>query len=99
MNSLPPARPTETVVRCGERDRQDEAVVVVGVLAEQVDASGRARQGFGQAPEGAHEGVAHDRLTGTACSSRALSSGSASMAKKPAPSSVPARYLRRSRVR
>ena len=42
VNSSPTAWPSETVVCCASRDRQHEAVVVVGVLAEQVDAPGRA---------------------------------------------------------
>ena len=37
--------------------------------------------------------------TSTCCSSLAFSSGSASIAKKPAAISVPARYFSRSRVR
>ena len=63
-----------------ERDRQDAAVVVVGVLAEQVDAAGRAGDGVGRPAERGLETAAHDRITATACSSRALSSGSASIA-------------------
>ena len=63
-----------------QRDRQDESVVVVGVLAEQVDPARRARGGVGPAAERGEEAFAQDRLTSTARSSRALSSGSASMA-------------------
>ena len=85
-----------------DRDRQHEAVVVVRVFAQQVDAPRRIGDGVGRAAEDRLETV--DRIvlhsrTSTCCSSRAFSSGSASIAKKPAASSVPARYLRRSRVR
>ena len=38
-----------------ERDRQDEAVVVVGVLAEQVDPARRARDGLGSLAERGQE--------------------------------------------
>ena len=79
-------------------DRQHEAVVVVGVLAQQVDPPRRAGFGLGRCAVNIFE-PAHDKSTWTCCSSSALSSGSASIAKKPAPISVPARYFSRSRVR
>ena len=44
-------------------------------------------------------GGPHSMVTSTCCNSRALSSGSTSIAKNPAAISVPARYLSRSRVR
>jgi hypothetical protein len=63
-----------------QRDRQHEAVVVVGVLAEEVDSSGRFRGDLGAAAERRDESFAQDRGTSMACSSRALSSGNASIA-------------------
>ena len=45
------------------RDRQHEAVVVVGVLAEQVDAAGRVRHRVGRAAEGSFESGAHGLLS------------------------------------
>jgi hypothetical protein len=85
-----------------DRDRQDEAVVVVRVLAQQVHAAGRVGRRVGPLAEDPFEPgavrAAHS-ATSTCCSSRAFSSGKASIAKKPAASSVPARYFRRSRVR
>jgi hypothetical protein len=44
------------------RYRQDEAVVVVGVLAEQVDAPGRARDGLGRVAKRGEEAVPQDGL-------------------------------------
>jgi hypothetical protein len=64
-----------------QRHRQDEAVVVVGVLAQQVDPARRTGERVRLATErGPKARAAHRRLTSMACSSRALSSGSASMA-------------------
>ena len=62
-----------------DRDRQDKAVVVVGVLAEQVDAARRVADRVRRATEYGFERL-HCRDTSTCCSSRALSSGSASIA-------------------
>ena len=53
-----------------ERDRQDEAVVVVGVLAEQVDAPRRARDDVGRVAERGEEAVPQDSVTSIARSSR-----------------------------
>src|SRR3712207_7123284 len=53
-----------------------------GVLAEQVHAAGSAGDDVGRAAERRQESFAHERSTSIACSSRALSSGRASMAKK-----------------
>ena len=53
-----------------ERDRQDEAVVVVGVLAEQVDAPRRARDDVGRVAERGEKSVPQDSVTSVACSSR-----------------------------
>ena len=53
-----------------ERDRQDEAVVVVGVLADQVDAPRRARDDVGRVAERGEKAVPQDSVTSVARSSR-----------------------------
>jgi hypothetical protein len=88
---------------------EDEAVVVVDVLADQVDAAGRGGDAFGRAAELAPEGgderfdallVRRGYVRGAASrSSCAFSSGAVSLMKVPAPVSTPARYLSLSGVR
>ena len=72
----------------GDRERQREPLVVVGVLADQVDAAGRER---------AAALTRHGRSPRAAAA--ADSSGSVSEMKVPAPCSEPARYLSFSAVR
>ena len=72
----------------GDRERQREPVVVVGVLADQVDASGGERARCAQAARAI-----------ASRSSAADSSGSVSEMNVPAPCSEPARYLSFSAVR
>ena len=42
-----------------QHGRQHEAVVVIGVLADQVDAARRLRVGVGRSPEGPDERLVH----------------------------------------
>ena len=81
--------------RVGNRGRQDEALVVVRVLADQVHAA------VGDAGHDAGARRAHRASSsiGTARSSAARVSGSESLVNAPAPSSAPATYLSRSGAR
>ena len=88
---------------------EDEAAVVVDVLADQIDAAGGFGDAVGRAIELAREGIDErsDALVVSDCyvrgsdsrSSRAFSSGAVSLMKVPAPVSTPARYLSLSRAR
>ncbi len=87
--------------RLRDQGRQHEAAVVVGVLADEIHAPVRRRdhhrrdaEQLGELRVADHrQRAAHSRLTSTACSSRALSSGSVSAVNAPAPASLPARYF------
>src|SRR5690606_37270566 len=86
-----------------DRERQHEALVVVGVLADQVDAAGRRPDAHRLAPEGRPELVPHElaqiltHAAATASRSRsAASSGTISATLAPIAASEPARNLSRS---
>ena len=90
--------------RLRNRRRQHESVVVVGVLADQVDAAECFGAGRRRDAEQSAEllGVDHGAATmhqatgtSTARSWAAASSGSVSAVNTPAPDSLPARYFKR----
>jgi hypothetical protein len=86
----------------GEHRGQDEAAVVIGVLAHEVHATRRFGRDLGGATEELDERrelAAHAVDPSAARSSAAFSSGRVSAVKAPAPSSLPARYLRRPGMR
>ena len=88
VDALIPPRGGANGDALGDRERQREPVVVVGVLADQVHAPRRERDG----PRYAARAIAPR-------SAAADSSGSVSEMNVPAPCSEPARYLSFSAVR
>ena len=83
----PPGRGHHDLVRQG--DREYDAVVVVGVLADQVDPSGRPPATVGRRTENILEGTHEPTFRKVS----ATSSGRVSLMNAPMPDSEPARYL------
>ena len=83
----------------GDGERQGQAVVVVGELADQVEAPGSERGHMRGRAFAAAAGIDHAAAAIAARSANADSSGSTSPMKVPAPCSDPAAYLSLSRVR